>query len=289
MRDDGFALVVRNAHPCGVIACVRGTKAIVRTVKQQGLQFMQALVEHTDFFDLSAREFSQIQFISVSAAHCNGCAGFKRRGTACLMIRYGGNVRAHRGGWEDERRGVLNAAAHPGIGIVCTPGLRHEAHHTQIKAAAAAGAAFKENIGEGAGDAAHHVVHTEDITMAKFLLSVCRESGAAPHVNEAVHVPLDIVDIRAAQSGDDGADHIVADFIARKVEDQLVAIFDARITRHMDAPVGMRPIQIAVHGNHFRLDPQRWPNQPSSSTNRSIPARRATRASLSSFSSLKSK
>ena len=52
MRDDGLALVRRDAHPRGLIAADGGAQAVEIAVQEHRLHLAHALVERADLRDL---------------------------------------------------------------------------------------------------------------------------------------------------------------------------------------------------------------------------------------------
>ena len=82
-------------------------------------------------------------------------------------------------------------------------------------------------------------------------------SGARPDLRHIpVHVPFHIGNRRTLQDAPKHIGHRIAYFLTGEVQDQPLSSFRSPASIHMQAPVRMLTVQIAIRGNHLRLKPQ---------------------------------
>ena len=91
--------------------------------------------------------------------------------------------------------------------------------------------------------------------MQKFPHPVLGQDGASDVAQRAVHVPLDVFDVRAFKDLLDLGVHAVAYLLAAYVQNVLLPRLARLPVRDLDRPVGMRTVQVAVRRNHLRLEP----------------------------------
>ena len=80
--------------------------------------------------------------------------------------------------------------------------------------------------------------------------------GGGPDIGEtAVHIPLDICNVRAVKYRPHLFIDIVPDILAGEIQHQLAAPSGGEAARNMQYPVRMGAVEIAVLVDHFRLHP----------------------------------
>ncbi|MNI25186.1 hypothetical protein D3C73_788250 [compost metagenome] len=156
----------------------------------------------------------------------------------------------------DDAGAVLDFEAFHGIGIIAGPGLRHIMKNAGIESAAAAGAAFEQYMRELGGNFLHDPVQPQHVAVGCFSLALRRQGGRADLGHMPVHIPFDIGDRCRCQNAANGINDIVAYLRARQIQNQLVAGLAASAVRHMQAPVGMGAVQLAVRRHHLRFEPE---------------------------------
>ena len=200
-------------------------------------------------------ELCDVKFVAKSAGQGDDPAGLKAGAASDDVVGNYGNVGAHGGQRVQEGGTFLDHQALDGVSVVGAPDLGAVIEHAGIKARAAAGAVFEEQIGEIVDQTALHLIEAQHIAVAEFILIFRSQAGAAEIGESAVHVPFDIFYVGAAQ---DSGDHIidgVADFFAREVEDILIAELCRRAAGDLDGPVGMSPVEVGIGRDHFGLKP----------------------------------
>ena len=111
-----------------------------------------------DFLHVLRGLGGQIQFIAEIAAQGHVAPHPYVRNAADLVIGHGGHVSAHSAGGIAQAGAVLDGEAGHGVGVVAGPGLGHVMQHPRVKASAAAGAAFKQHLGESLGDGFQYAI-----------------------------------------------------------------------------------------------------------------------------------
>lgn len=77
------------------------------------------------------------------------------------------------------------------------------------------------------------------------------------HVGDVpVHVPFDVINTRGVNDVTDLLDNVVLHGWLSQIQHQLMAAQDWRPAGHMHRPLRVRPVEVAVFVNHFRLKPQ---------------------------------
>ena len=72
----------------------------------------------------------------------------------------------------------------------------------------------------------------------------------------AVHVPLEVVQLAGVDQIIQPCNGPVPNLVPGQIQHQLMSLLDAGPGRVVNDPVGVRPIQVAVRVDHFRLHPQ---------------------------------
>ena len=72
----------------------------------------------------------------------------------------------------------------------------------------------------------------------------------------AVHIPFDVLDVCGMQNAGDCFKEIIDDLLAGHVENHLGASDGAGSVRNGEDPVGMRFVEFADFGDHFRFEPE---------------------------------
>ena len=91
--------------------------------------------------------------------------------------------------------------------------------------------------------------------MEELALAVCRECRPVGLRDVPVHVPLDVAHGCAREDAAERLGKVVDHVGPAHVEDELLPAFRPRATGDADRPVRVRPVQIAVHADHLRFDP----------------------------------
>mmetsp|Transcript_33749 Transcript_33749/g.107199 ORF Transcript_33749/g.107199 Transcript_33749/m.107199 type:complete len:596 (-) Transcript_33749:884-2671(-) len=100
------------------------------------------------------------------------------------------------------------------------------------------------------------LVHPHHVAVVDLPLLLGPDTVAVDLREVPVHVPLDVLDVGAAQVGGDHVVNVLADLSATHVEHELVAALGVRPPDLVEAPVGVRLVQLGLDVDHFRLDPQ---------------------------------
>ncbi len=163
---------------------------------------------------------------------------------------------AHGAGGIPEGGAVLNAQAVHRVGVVAAPDLGGVVEHTPVKAPAAAAAPLNEKVGEILAQALQHLIYPQHIAVIDLSLTL-RGQGGGPYVGEAaVHVPLDVGDIRAGEDPLQGGIDVVPDLFAGKIQHQLGPSPAGAPAGHRQSPIRVGPVELAVLVDHLRLHPE---------------------------------
>ena len=100
------------------------------------------------------------------------------------------------------------------------------------------------------------VVDSEDIAVCDFALLFRREGRGVDFREIAVHIPFDVLDVCGMQNAGDCFKEIIDDLLAGHVENHLGASDGAGSVRNGEDPVGMRFVEFADFGDHFRFEPE---------------------------------
>ncbi len=120
------------------------------------------------------------------------------------------------------------------------------AEHRVINPPAAAGAAFDFDLGVGGAEPIDQRVERERLGMA----------GAIIGEKIAVMIPFQIGNAVRRQQLVQHAEKMCTHFGPGEIEHKLVPLRGSVKTGPVQAPIGMRAIEIAVGADHFGLDPQ---------------------------------
>ena len=202
------------------------------------------------------REGVQIQLIAEGAEIGHIRSGLNGSVSAGLMVRRGRNVAAHGADRIDEGSAVLNLQPLVGIRIVARPGLGRIVQHAGVKASAAAGAGFKQNVREFRNQHFIQPVNAQNVAMEDFPLPVRRECGGIAFRNAAVHIPLHIIDLGFVQDLRQHLIDIVHYFRSCKIQHALISLLRLAAARGAQNPVRMFTEQVRIGVDHLRLDPQ---------------------------------
>ena len=250
-----FTLILGRILPRAEIAALRIIQAIIVAARNQIAMTLEADDLLPDFILLLIRQFVGIQFVAKRAIHRNDRARPQRNAPARLVIRAGRNMCANGRNRIAEGRSVLNGQALHGVRIIRAPDLREIGHHARIKAAAAAGASFKEHIRESCGDTLKQRIQAQHIAMEHLALTL-RRAGMAVNIGDiAVHIPLDVINGMIRQQARQALGQIVDHFQSGQIQHQLVAAHRRFAARQRKGPIRMRAIEIRVLIDHLRLNP----------------------------------
>ena len=151
---------------------------------------------------------------------------------------------------------VLDLKPFHGIGIITPPGLGRIVEHPCIVPAAAAGAGFKQKIGEIRDQPFIQAVHPEDVFMIDPPLPGRIPSCAVAFADGTVHVPFDIVDGSLLNNGMHPLIKIIHHLGLRHIKHHLMPSQGRIPLRRGQCPVGIPSVEIAVGVYHFRLKPE---------------------------------
>ena len=251
-----LALVLCNEFPrVEAVAAERVAQAVIVTGAHQGI----VLVEFLDLLFylpfVIVRYPCDIQLIAECSHHSDMTPCLERRYPAHAVIGAVRNVRSEAGAGIAQGSAVLYFKPFYRVSVVGAPYLRRVIQHTCVKPRTAAGAVFKQQIGEIGEQPLLDLVNAEDVSVPYFALSFRGEYLVSDLAELAVHVPLDILDIRRGQY----LVHLLVDVVAHvfsgEVYDKLRTAGGARSAGDMYAPVGVRLVQLAVRRDHLRLEP----------------------------------
>ena len=153
---------------------------------------------------------------------------------------------AHGRGGVAHRSAELNAEPLERVGVVARPDLRRIIEHTRVEASAAARAILKQHIGERLGQAIHDLICAEHEAVSDLLLPLGGQRRRADLAEITVEIPLEVIDLVGREHLIHLVEDIVADILAAEVKDVLMPCDGFLSAGHMDAPVGMRPVKVAV-------------------------------------------
>ena len=112
---------------------------------------------------------------------------------------------------------------------------------------------------ESCGQPLVEVVHTQDIPVEQFPLAVRRQGGGERLRDAAVHVPLDVRDLRLRENFCHHAIDMVHHLRAGEVQHVLVPSGGGPASRRLDDPIRVGAVEVRVLVRHFRLKPQAEP------------------------------
>ena len=162
---------------------------------------------------------------------------------------------AKRGDRVAHGRTELNGEALDGVGVVAAPDLRGIIQHAGIETSAAAGAVFKEDIRKRFDKTIHEVVCTEHEAVHDLLLALRREQRRADLGQIAVEVPFDVINLIFTEDFIHLREDIIAHVFSRHIEDVLQACGGVFTVRHVQAPIRVGAVEVAVRRDHLRLIP----------------------------------
>ena len=117
---------------------------------------------------------------------------------------------------------MLDGQTFNGVGVVAAPDLGEVGQHTGVKAAAAAGTALKQHVGEGGGQPVQQPVDAQHVPVCHFALPFRRQRTAVYIGHVAVHVPFHIFNMVVAQKITEHLGQVIHHFVPAKVQHQLV-------------------------------------------------------------------
>mmetsp|Transcript_6804 Transcript_6804/g.17661 ORF Transcript_6804/g.17661 Transcript_6804/m.17661 type:complete len:247 (+) Transcript_6804:1024-1764(+) len=205
---------------------------------------------------LRGRYLAQVQFVAEGAAHGNERARALARHPLGDVIGHHAVMRTYGQRGEHVRAAVLNLHAHQRVGVVRAPDLRAIEEHAQVESSSAPGAAFEANVGEGRCEHAVQLEHAERVAVHHLALPVGGYRHREGLGKMSIHVPFDVRDVRRAQDTRDLFKDVLTHFGAREVEHQLIPPLVLHASGHVEAPVRVGRVQLAVGRDHLGFDPQ---------------------------------
>ena len=255
VRAQNHPFLVRKL-PCGDISLIwafqPGKRALLRGVPQ----LLDLFHLPADFFHVLRRLGAQIQLISEIATHRHVPPHTHGGHPARLVIRHGGHMGPHGAGGIAQACAPLNKQSLRRVRIVAGPGLRHVVQHPGVKPAASAAAALKQHLREGCRNLLQHPVEPQHVPVGGFAFPPVQQQRGTGLLEVPVHVPFDIADVRAFQHVGYRSDHIFLYILPAHVQNQLIPCGGSAPALRVQAPVRMRPVQVAVRRYHLRLKPQ---------------------------------
>ena len=159
------------------------------------------------------------------------------------------DVRAHHLRREEVAHAALDSVALKGVIVVRRPEAMAALEDFIIDPPAPGGAGFKFNVRETG-----HQRIQQAVELAR--LRVRGGASLMPRLHQlAVHIPLHVVHRMLAQQPAHPLQQIIKRFGNVEVQDKLMAASQRGIARQRQHPVRVRPVQIGVRVNHFRLHP----------------------------------
>ena len=160
-------------------------------------------------------------------------------------------MRAHHFGGQEVQEGRLHALALQRVVAVRDPDPSAVREHAQIGAATAGGTGLDLQRGKGRAQLGQQRVQAQDMR------AHARAPVGARRVREvAVHVPFEEVDGRAAQQRAELREQVRAHGATAEVEHKLVATQRLLAAGHLQHPVRVRAVQVAVGVHTFGFDPE---------------------------------
>ncbi len=125
-------------------------------------------------------------------------------------------------------------------------------HHSCVKPPAAATAALDHQLRVFCQQLLHKVIQTDHKIVGHLTLPGLHGIEIR---KTSVHIPLDILDIALVKHPADLVENMLPHILPRKIKHQLVPAPGRIPARILHRPIRMLPIEVAVLGNHLRLDP----------------------------------
>ena len=260
MRHDqvqqGLTPVFGSKLPGGEIAFPVGRhQPEIGPAADQASPPFEPLDLRTHFAALCFCQPVQVQFISKGAGHGDNGAGLQRGHTPGLVIRAGGNMGSHSRHRVTIRGAVLDRQPFNGVGIIAAPDLREIRKHPGVKPAAAACAAFKQDLRELLRQPLQKRIHPQHIAVRHLALALRRQRTAVHVAHVAVHIPFDIVDGMLLKQSRHTTRQILHNFRTGQIQHQLVAAHGRVAAGQRQRPVRVGAVQVGIHAHHFRLHP----------------------------------
>ena len=142
------------------------------------------------------------------------------------------------------------------VGVVAAVDAVGIGHHAEIGTPAAAGAVLKQHVGMLLVQVLPDGQQILRVADGQALLLLVGRVRPAVFGDVAVHVPFEVVQLTGVDQVVQPGDGPVADLVPGQIQHQLIPLQNAGPGGAVDHPVGMRPVQVAVRVDHFRLHPQ---------------------------------
>ncbi len=206
-------------------------------------------------------EGRRVELVAEDAEERHRGARLDRRDPAGLVVRDGGDVRAHRAQRVRQRRPPLDPQTLDGVGVVARPGLRRVGEQPRVEPAAAAGARLEQDLRERPPSAGRTGRRRRGCSGGRTRPG---DPPAARVLNGSVIVRFMshlMYEIGALASTSDRTPKRWSTISGpRHVEDELLAALRPRPAGDADRPVRVRLEQPALLADHLGLDPQTEPD-----------------------------
>ena len=212
-------------------------------------------VELRTLLPLFLGHLGNVQLVTECTSHRNMGTGMQRRNTTVAMVIRHAHMGSHGAKWIHQCGSLLDQQALDGIHIVRSPDLGAVIQHTGIETATAAGAVFQQQLREFLYQPLLQVIKAQNIAVIEFPHSLCRQCRAADIRHGAVHIPLQICNVRAVQNGRHRFENMIPDILPCHVQHILMSGHVDLSTRDLDRPVGMGAVQLRIRRHHLRFHP----------------------------------
>ncbi len=248
--------VFRDHHPGGF----RSRKGRLQTVEGPELDQLPVLLHEphlvTDFFLLVLCQRQRVQFIAKGAEDRDRKPHMQGRQPVQLVVRNGRHMGAHGRDRIEHARAILDLQTFHRIGVVAGPGLGSVIQHTGIEPRPAGSAGFKEDLRMGFGEAVIQGVDPENEPVIDRPLLIRRIMQGVDLRERPVHVPLDVGNAGFVQDLLHGIANIRHDLWIGEVQHELFPAGGNPASRCVHEPVRVAAVEIRIHGNHLRLEPE---------------------------------
>ena len=209
-----------------------------------------------DFLLLLLREVIDIHLIAEGSGLCHDTPGMKRCAASRLVIRRGGDMGTHGADRIAVGSSALDIQALNGIRVIGAPDLGAVEQHAGIEAPAAARATFNHQVRIPGKKPGQQLIRAQDEPVGHLALPVRRKSMGKTVGNTAVEIPFHIFDTRFIQNIAHGLKQIIHHFLPGHIQHQLIPRHGGLSAGIGKRPVRMRPEQVRVLIDHFRLKPE---------------------------------
>ena len=169
------------------------------------------------------------------------------------MIRHRRHMGTYRRYRVTERGTVLDSHTVYRIRIITAPDLRCVIQHACVEPSASSAAAFNQHIRIALHQALQEIIYPKNIIMKHSSLVLC---NCGINIRQtAVLIPFHIFNIALVQHTAYFFKNIIHNILPGEIQHQLISTVSRFSSRYGKCPVRMLPVQIAVFGNHLRLNP----------------------------------